>query len=76
MQSDAAWRAVAKGEQVPQRDQVDVVVAVHVADRDGIDRGWISLREEGTQGSLTEVEHQAVTVRLQQVRRRWLTQSL
>jgi hypothetical protein len=54
---------------VPQRDQVDVVVGVHVADEDRTHAGRLASRGQPSERALTEVQHDGVVAKFHEVGR-------
>ena len=67
-QRDRTGLRVAEPQEVPQGHEVDMVVGVHVADRDGRDARRIAMLEQRAQGTLPEVEDDRCVASLDQVR--------
>jgi hypothetical protein len=68
VQADAPRGVVAVVEQVAKRDQVDMVIAVHVTDHEGSDGRGLAMREERRERALAQIQQDGGTVTLEKIR--------
>jgi hypothetical protein len=67
VKSDAAWFRELVAQVRAERDEVDMVVGVHVADDDRPNGRWFAVGEQRAQRALPQVEHDGLISELDQV---------
>ena len=76
VQADASRLVELVLQVMAQRDEIDVVIGVHVADDHGSDGRRFAISEQRTQGTLAQVQHQRLSAELDEVGRGRSTRAL